>query len=492
MISRSLHRQILLRMTGLVAAALAAGWIWFGSPAKLLVAIPLILLAVLAGDTVRFLNRVNRRLFFFFDAIRNEDASLTFPAEEAGTLERELQEALTRVNGQIRRIYEDNLRQEQYFQALLEHAATGMFTFNTRGFILHSNRQARQLLGLEPFTHLSQLESLDPRLHRTVAAIRPHEQRLCALRSTREVVQLLMKASAFQSGGEELMLLSVQDIRNELEEKEIDSWRKLIRVMRHEIMNSVTPITSLSESLQGYFREGERVKEPGQIDQRTIDTTLGGLELIHDQARGLFRFVESYREMTRLPEPEKAPFPVAPLLENLRLLAQSFPHAGRVQLNCSCDPEDLLLEADEKQISQVLVNLVKNAYQALAEREDMGNTEGARKPEGAPGPEIAGGPEVQGGPEVAGKSKGTQASEVPRVTVRAFLNEEARPEIHIRDNGPGIPEDLLDKVFIPFFTTREKGSGIGLSLSRQILQAHGGSLKIDSAPGRETRVTLRF
>jgi nitrogen fixation/metabolism regulation signal transduction histidine kinase len=450
MISRNLYIQILVRVLLLTAAALLLAWIVFGPAANILILVPAAGMLAILINTVFYLNRVNRRIFFFFDAIRNEDSSLSFPEESHGQIEKDLNRSLQEVNWKIQRIFKENQKQEQYFQALIGHAATGMFTYNMKGFILHSNQQARQLLGLEPFTHISQLESIDPRLYRAVAETRPDQQHLTALHREEGVVQLLIKASAFLSDGEELMLLSVHDIRNELDEKEIDSWRKLIQVMRHEIMNSVTPITSLSESLSGYFHVEGRVKTPAQIDVNTINTTLNGLELIHEQAQGLLRFVESYRQLTRMPEPEKRSFPVRRLMDNICLLAQSFPNIEKTELVCETGSEDQELLADEKQISQVMVNLVKNAFQATE------NMEGAR------------------------------------VIISSGLDKKGHPRITISDNGPGIPEIILDKVFIPFFTTKENGSGIGLSLSRQIMQMHGGSMKISSVPGILTSVVLNF
>lgn len=450
MISRNFYIQILVRVLLLAAAALGLAWIIFGPAANILFLIPAAALIAILINTVFYLNRVNRRIFFFFDAIRNEDSSLSFPEDGQGMIEKDLSRSMLEVNRQIQRIYRENQKQEQYFQALIEHAATGMFTYNMKGFILHSNHQARQLLGLDPFTHLTQLETIDPRLHRAVAGIRPDQHHLTALNKEEGVVQLLIKASDVLSDGEELMLLSVQDIKNELDEKEIDSWRKLIRVMRHEIMNSVTPITSLSESLSGYFHVEGKVKTPAQIDVNTIDTTLSGLDLIHEQAQGLLRFVESYQQLTRMPDPEKRSFPIHKLLENICILARSFPNAEKTELICETEAEDQELLADEKQISQVMVNLVKNAFQA------------------------------------------TEHLEGARVKISSGLDQKGHPRITITDNGPGIPADILDKIFIPFFTTKENGSGIGLSLSRQIMQMHGGSLKINSVPGKQTSVVLSF
>lgn len=450
MISRTLFFQILARVVLMGLAALALAWILGGRAANILVLVPAAILVFLLFNTVYYLNRVNRRIYYYFDAIRNEDSTLSFPEKGQGKIEQDLSHSLRELNRNIEQIYRDNQMQEQYFQALIEHAAAGIFTCNTKGFILHSNHHARNLLGLEVFAHISQLEAVDRGLHRVLEEMQPGQHYLTSLERDDELVQLLFKASAFVFDGEELLLLSVQDIRHELDKKEIESWRKLIRVMRHEIMNTVTPIISLAESLGGYFHSEGTVKNPAQIDEKTIDTTVHGLDLIHDQARGLVRFVESYRQLTRLPEPEKRNFPVHKLLDNICILAQSFPNAEKTRLVCESGSGDQEVLADEKQISQVMVNLVKNAFQATEHTKDA------------------------------------------EVRISSGRDRKGRTQITVTDNGPGIPRELMDKIFIPFFTTKETGSGIGLSLSRQIIQMHGGSLKLHSIPGKQTSFVLRF
>jgi len=449
-ISKSLYVQLLIRVLLMAVASVALGWIIAGPPALILAVVPLVILVAVILNTVLYLNRVNRRLFYFFDAIKNEDTTLSFPPERNNRILNDLNRQMLNVNAQIQEIYAENQKQEKYFQALIEHAATGIFTFNKKGFVLHSNRLARELFGLPYLTHLTQLEVIDGKLYRAVREIQQGNQRLTALHREADIIQLLIKASAFISGGEELMLVSVQDIKHQLDEKEIESWRKLIRVMMHEIMNSVTPINSLSESLKGYFYKGKKVKATSQIDEKTIETTLNGLDLIHEQGKGLLRFVESYRRLTRLPDPDIKTFPVRHLIDNILLLAKAFPNAGKIELQCRIDPRELELPADEKLVSQVLVNLMKNAFEALAGTDDA------------------------------------------RVMISADRDREGQTVISISDNGPGIPEEVMDKVFIPFFTTRENGSGIGLSLSRQIMQMHGGSLRITSVPGDCTTAALVF
>jgi len=450
MISKNLYVQITLRVLLIVAAALLFGWTLFDQKAYVLSAFPAIILVLSTFNLIYYLNRINRRIFYFFDAIRNEDSTLSFPKNTNNKIIRNLNNSLMRVNKQIQQIYIENSKQEQYFQALLEHAATGMFTFNKEGFILHSNSLARRLFGVKVLTHLNQLGRIDKALLQTIKEIQPYEQRLVTLNNEKSVIQLLIKSNSFISDKEELMLLSVHDIKSQLDEKELDSWRKLIRVMMHEIMNSVSPITSLSESLAGYFYTDGNIKTPLEINEKTIETTIKGLELIREQGKGLISFVESYRQLTHLPKPVKKRFPVKNLIENIIILSGSFENSGQIEMSYKVTPNELKILADEKQVSQVLVNLVKNAYQANAENQNA------------------------------------------KVKIIARMGENDRPEIGIIDNGPGIPEELLDKVFIPFFTTKETGSGIGLSLSRQIMQMHGGSLKVVSTPGRVTTASLSF
>ena len=360
------------------------------------------MISIFTGNLIWFLNKTNRRLFYFFDAIKNEDSTLSFPEQTNNKTVLELNKSLNKVNKQIQQIQIENRQQEQYFQALIEHSATGMLTFNTKGFILHTNSLVKRLFSLDVLTHLNQLDKVNHKLFMAIKSMQPSEQRLVTINNERGTIQLLIKASSFISDKKELMLLSVQDIKNELDEKELDSWRKLIRVMMHEIMNSITPITSLSESLGGYFYKNGEFKSPSEIDEKTIATTIRGLEVIREQGKGLISFVDSYRKLTRLPKPEKKLFLVKNLIENINILSGSFNHAEHVEISFEVKPEELEILADEKQISQVLINLVKNAFQANAKNPDA------------------------------------------KVKIVSKLGENGRPEIKIMDNGPGIPEDVLD------------------------------------------------
>jgi len=450
MISKNLYFQFLFRVLLLIAISLFWGWLIFEKEYYIFSIIVGFVIIILGANLIHFLNITNRRLRYFFDAIQNEDSTLTFPEKTGNKTFKELNNSLNRVNLQIQQIQIENRQQEQYFQALIEHATTGILTFDMDGFILHSNSFIKRLLSLDVLTHLNQLKKIDHKLFIAIKNIHASEQQLITLNNANGTIQLLIKASSFISDNKELIILSVQDIKNELDEKEIDSWHKLIRVMMHEIMNSITPITSLAGSLAGYFYTDGNVKTPTEINEKTISTTIRGLEVISEQGKGLITFVDSYRKLTRLSKPNKKLFSVKNLIENINILSGSFGQSQQIILSFEVKPDDLEILGDEKQISQVLINLVKNAFQSNAENINA------------------------------------------KVRITSGIGNTGRPEIRVTDNGPGIPKENMDKIFVPFFTTKNSGTGIGLSISRQIMQMHGGSLKLNSIPGKITTFIITF
>ncbi|MGD9556814.1 MAG: PAS domain-containing sensor histidine kinase, partial [Mangrovibacterium sp.] len=248
----------------------------------------------------------------------------------------------------------------------------------------------------------------------------------------------------------QLTLLSVQDINQELDEKELDSWLRLIRVLTHEIMNSIAPVTSLSESLSSYYMKDGKMISKEDINEKIIQNTIRGLDIIKEQGKGLIHFVELYRRFTRLPKPDKKPVGVAAMLERTVMLNQNTFGEKQIDYIISVKDPALTITADENLISQVLNNLVKNAAEALGEGE--------------------------GG----------------KIELAAGMNLKNQVEILVKDNGPGIQPEIINEIFVPFFTTRTNGNGIGLSLSRQIMRLHGGSLKVHSVPDKETVFTMVF
>src|SRR5664280_2037968 len=450
MYSKNLYFNIIFRVILIVLFSIVLSYFLVVDRSLRFSIICLLTLVFLTINLISYLNSTNKKIRFFFDSVRNDDSNLSFPAETKNTALRELYQSMNRVNHQIQQLKIENRQQEQYFRTLLEHLAAGIITYNDKGFILHANSSAKKLIAIDVLTHLKQIERKDQKLFETINSIKPFERKLIGISADGGEIQLSLKATSFKTNENELVILSIQDIKNELDEKEIESWMKLIRVLMHEIMNSITPITSLSESLSNIYSSGGKPVLPEQVNVKTIATTLQGLNVIKEQGKGLMSFVESYRKLTRVPEPEKKLFKVADLMNRVQILYNSLEKSDKTNLSVSLTNPDLEIFADQNLISQVLINLLKNALEA---------------------------------------NESNYSGMIRIVASEGYNNH---PDICVIDNGPGISEENIDEIFVPFFTTRQNGSGIGLSISRQIMKAHGGNLKVRSVPYKETVFCLSF
>ena len=408
--------------------------------------LPLAVIVWLALAIIRIFNRVPEKISYFFNAVENEDSTLYFSETIQHRSTKELNTSLNRVNRLIQDVKLRNREQEQYYGTLLEQVATGIVVINENGNILQANSSAKKLLNYQSLTHIEQLKRVDPNLHQAFLLLREESTHQFVKTTHHNTIRhLSLQATTFKDHKKTLRIISIHDISNELDAKELESWQKLIRVLSHEIMNSITPITSLSETLLNYFIPPEK-----PVDKTTVANTVKGLEVINERGIGLIRFVESYRKLTRLSKPVLKHIDLRNLIERLLLLLENEPDFQRIQfsvetgtsdINVETGTPDISVEADEAQLSQVLINLIKNAMYAV---KDVAN---------------------------------------PHISVRAHYSQNGRCEIEVIDNGPGIPPEIMEQIFIPFFTTKENGSGIGLSLSRQIMKNHGGSIETVSSPG---------
>ncbi|WP_462319276.1 sensor histidine kinase [Marinilabilia sp.] len=401
---------------------------------------------ILVFSFLRSYRKTHQRINYFFEAIKNEDSALSFSKSASDPI---LTQHLEKTNQYIQRIKIKSRQREQYFSALIEHIDTGILSFDEKGFVHNANTPLKRLLGLDQFTHLRQLEKVDPRLANIVKTIRPNDQKMVTIEQPKSRrLNLLIKSTPFTVENQNLMLTSLQDINDPLSEKELDAWMKLIRVLTHEIMNAIAPVTSLSENLKKYFTHNGEIIKPEQVDEKIIRNTVRGLNVIEEQGKGLISFVKTYRRLTRLPKPELSPVPVKDLIEKAVVLNKSY--RPNIEISVHLPNEDIILNADEKMVNQVLVNLLKNASEALEEKDEG------------------------------------------KISVSVVTDAKQRIIIEIKDNGPGIPPELLDEIFVPFFTTRDNGSGIGLSLSRQIMRLHKGKLNVRSVVGKETVFSMEF
>jgi len=445
MSSNNFYRNIIVRSCLLAASALLMGWIFFGFNALIVGFFIAVIFIFQVVEMINFLNRTNTKIAFFFDAIRNDDSTLNFPVTTGNKSLNELNASLNKVNELIKNIKFELQEQEQYFKTILEHVSIGIISFNEKGNIYLSNTAAKNLLGHEHLTHINQISQIDRKLYSVIKELQAGDRKLVSFTGKTGNVQLSLKSTLFKTAQDTFQLVAIQDIKNELEIKELESWIKLIRVLTHEIMNTVAPITSLSQTILQYFKNLD-----GQMpSEKIIGNTIKGLEVINERGTGLIGFVETYRKLTRIPQPDKKLISVEQLFENTITLIKYELENVNIQINWKINPPDLEIFADKKQISQVLINLLKNSMEALKSKVDG------------------------------------------KIMLNGEINNNGRALISVTDNGPGISEDLMDKIFIPFFTTKESGSGIGLSLSRQIMQMHGGMLKVESNP-QKTSFTILF
>ena len=374
-----------------------------------------------------------RKVLFMLDAIENNDNAIHFSETENTADARLVNRALNRVAHILYNVKSETAQQEKYYELILDCVNTGILVLNDNGAVYQKNSEALRLLGLNVFTHVSQLNRVDPRLSSLLANCRPGDKLQMPFNNERGTVNMSVRVSDITVRKEHLRILALNDINNELDEKEIDSWIRLTRVLTHEIMNSITPIISLSETLS------ER-----EMSEKNYPVMRQGMQTIHRRSKGLLEFVENYRKLTRLPAPVRRPVAVRELLQDLqKLFSEEY---IRIEL-----PEtDRILQIDRTQIEQVLINLIKNAKEACSRKEH------------------------------------------PRIEVKMLPALSWQCLITVNDNGEGILPEVQDKIFVPFFTTKPSGSGIGLSLCKQVMNRHGGNITVQSTVGKGSCFTLLF
>lgn len=338
----------------------------------------------------------------------------------------------------------------QFLKNIVQHAGVGLLTFKKNGTVQLINSAAKRLLRVSSLQQIDELRDISDELVDCFWKLRTGGRELIRVKSGDETVQLSIFVIELTLRAEEIKLISMSNIQSELEEKEMEAWQNLVRVLTHEIMNSVTPISSLAGMVEEDL--GQRIKEE-QASTLTIEE-LGDMHLslstITKRSAGLIHFVKEFRNLTQIPTPRPVDISVRTLLEEMIMLHKKELTDTGIETELKIEPDDLRIVADKNMVEQVIINLIKNAIQAFDEQTYR------------------------------------------KITVRAFMGENKRAVIAIRDNGNGIEPEALEKIFIPFFSTKKSGSGIGLSLSRQIMRQHEGSITVTSHPGLGTEFFLRF
>lgn len=403
-----------------------------------------------------FLNKVNRELVTFLKSIHYDDYSLTYPERATKSSLDHVYKEFNAVIKKFREIRADKEAQYTYLKTIVQHVGIGIITIDRQGEIQIINTAARALLGVKQIKNIMQFKSVSPLLVEAMESMKTGGRDLIKINREGDEVQLAIYVIELSLRGKEFKLISLQNIQSELEEKEMEAWQNLIRVLTHEIMNSVTPISSLAATVEDElsgFLESEGDVNP--ISNEEVEDFHLALQTIHNRSESLIKFVSDFRNMTRVKLPTIDQHKVCDVLKHVISLLKNDMKDRGIELEYHVDPEELLFNVDKEQIEQVLINLVKNAIQALAENEEDGK-------------------------------------ESKLLKIKAHRGEEKTVLINIADNGPGIEEEALKKIFIPFFTTKKNGSGIGLSLSKQIMRNHRGNINVKSVFNVGTEFTLKF
>lgn len=454
----------------LLAAFLAAAAYYILRTEKggLLPALVFLIAAVATAFSLyRYVNDTNRRLARFFESVRYSDFAIRFSsAKEKGDAFADVNRQFNEVLEAFRQTRAEKEANLLFLNTMVQHLSTGLLAFDAQMNVLVSNNAAFQLLGVYRLHHLHDL----PERHGTlVRFVRDLSSKGKILYQPEPGRQLSIQGVSLNLQGRAVRLLTLQNIHPELQRKELDAWRNLTRVLRHEIMNSVTPIVSLVETAQ------DIVQYDLEKNAATADLS-EALEVVAARSRGLVNFVEAYRSFTAVPPPKPEHFSAQKLLDRVLSLTLAEHKDLKISIEAFVKPEDLQLHADPAQLEMILLNLVKNAREAL-----VGGSKDTDNERGNFFSELP-----------LTSDRQAVATGDPRITLRAGADAKGHAFIEVEDNGPGVPPELLEEIFIPFFTTKTTGTGVGLSISRQIMQLHGGDIRVSTVPGGGARFVLEF
>lgn len=399
----------------------------------LLVATPILAYAITL--IIKEFRTTTQRGSMLLNAIENNDYSFRFSDKGSDKHLKNFNKDLEKISQIIKQEKIRTISNEKYYELIIDNIDSGVFTIDSKGHIINHNNKALELLGIAVLTHISQIERVDKQLYNHIIdKENTKDNKTISIYNESKEIQLLIRKSTLTKASEDFTIICINDIQEQLEEKEQESWIRLIRVLTHEIMNTITPISSLSETLS-HSSNPEELKE--------------GLSVISSSSKGLISFVNTYRTLTKVPKPVKEIITLNKVLNKVLTLSSEEIHNKNISLELKIEPEDLMIYADENLITQVLINLVKNAIAAMEETKN------------------------------------------PMLKITASINPDSEDiSIDISNNGPAISQECQDHIFIPFFTTKDSGSGIGLSISRQIMRLHNGSIKLKSSTDSLTTFSI--
>jgi len=391
-----------------------------------------------------YTSRISRDFYTFISALANEEYSIQFSGKENKNL-KYLYSLYNTTSKRFQKVKYDRDLQHIFLEEILNQIDVGIIAYDKSGKILLQNRAFRSIFNI---TKPQNTSEIDPYVKKSIDEIKPGNRLIIYPLVNGFKLTLSAHSTDFKLKEQLLTLIYFHNIKSELDEQELESWQKLFSVLTHEIMNSVTPISSLSSSLNDKLKKD--LSQNGVAESRTLNLLTEGLDAMAIRTKGLLSFTDSFRKLSKVPQPKLAEFEILKLIERINLLFQPTFRSSGIKFNYSISPETGIIIADPSQLEQVFINLIQNAIDALATK---------------------------------------QYGEI-KLTVKK--SPDGKNEMTFTDNGIGISHEIIEKVFVPFFTTKEKGSGIGLSLSRQIIKKHGGSIEINSIQGEGTTLTIKF
>ncbi len=445
--------KVVLRVLALVFTSFVFVYLWQAESYFITVGFVGGIIVYQVITMVNLLEQTNRELIDFLGSIRYDDFSQSYKLAGKGGSFDELNHEFNKVINNFKNIRNEKEADYQYLKNIIHHIGIGILSFDRKGDVQIINTAAKRLFRVNRLRNISALEEFSPELLQQLHQLRTGAKALVRVTDEGEIIQLAIYAIELYLKGEEYKLVTVQNIHSELEEKEMEAWQNLIRVLTHEIMNSVTPISSLATTVEGEIDYYKKRQEP--VPAEELDDVHMAVQTIKRRSEALIRFVSDFRNLTHLPEPHFAHVKVTEIFQHVRILMEQECLKSHIKLETRLEPQSLIITADREMIEQVLINMIKNAMQALME---MNEEENSNK----------------------------------FILLVAKQNADNRPVITIQDNGPGIDDEAMERIFIPFFTTKRTGSGIGLSLSRQIMRQHKGTVTAYSKPGAGTSFNLVF
>jgi signal transduction histidine kinase len=412
----------------------------------LILVVPLIIFQLL--EIFRFLKKTQDEVTDFVQSVHYRDFSRHFDVSHAPSELQPLRKGFNEINSAIKVISRERETQYQYLQKILELVDTGILSYETgTGNIAWMNESLKKMLQIPYLKTLDSLSKRDQDLFEEIRLIKPGENKVVTLNRDKHSFRTLLSATAFQTDGIMYKLIAFQNVHEALDENESQAWKKLLSVMTHEIMNSVAPISSLADTLKNRLKKASEEKEAVGTSMEDIEL---GINTIKRRSEGLLKFAETYRNLNKVTNPNLKPIPVMDLFENLHHLMEPTLEQKKIEMEVVMKDPGLIVEADLNLIEQVMINLIVNSIDAVKEKEN------------------------------------------PRIILSAEKVKGSRTEIRVADNGYGMSAEVMENIFVPFFSTKKSGSGIGLSLCKQIMMLHKGNIQVQSREGEGSVFTLQF